>query len=250
MSARSALQDLKGRFYRSFYRKEQRLRLDRGIVSLTFDDVPHSALENAFPLLERAGQKVTLYVAGSVAQPDAATNNERFISLNEAKRLHQLGHQIGCHTFTHRRPRPGTDEAYVNDAIRNRDLLQKEIGGDAGRHFSYPFGALTLGIKRRLRWEYDSLRSARRGVNVGSVDLAHILADRLYSRSLDREYIVSQLTTAQERRGWVVFYTHGVSNPAPDYGLSVSDFEWVLSRLQASRCDLLTVAKACERIQQ
>ena len=39
------------------------IKLDRPIISLTFDDCPKSVMENAIPLIERQGWKASLYMA-------------------------------------------------------------------------------------------------------------------------------------------------------------------------------------------
>jgi len=247
MFAHSLLKNLKTQLYQSVYRKPLPLRLDRGIVSITYDDVPHSALENGVPALEAAGYKATFYVVGSLATAKTEALKSDYITLDEARVLQRNGHHIGCHSFSHQKPRGGIDHEYIRDAVKNRDLLATELGVPI-RHFSYPFGAVTLGVKRKMANEYTSLRSIRAGVNEGTVDLSLLLAISVYSSSIDKERVGSLLKIARERRGWLIFYTHAVETPPPAYGVSIADFNWLLTQISRSHCDVLTVQEAYGRI--
>src|SRR5712664_727897 len=102
---RGYLREVRGRFYQTFYSKNRRLELDRSIVSLTFDDVPHGTFENAVPMLNRVGYRATFYISGRMAEQSSLPGSTRdFVSFQEARWLHEQGHEIGCHTFSHRRP--------------------------------------------------------------------------------------------------------------------------------------------------
>jgi peptidoglycan/xylan/chitin deacetylase (PgdA/CDA1 family) len=69
------------------------------VVSFTFDDVPDSAYLNGAAILEDHGIRGTFYIAGGTC----GTQEEywRVIDQEQVGALHDAGHEIGCHTFSH-----------------------------------------------------------------------------------------------------------------------------------------------------
>src|SRR6266481_6640861 len=95
---RSTLRQTKTLWMGSFYRKPISIVLDRPIVSMTFDDVPLSAYQYGLPILQERNVKATFYIALKIATDDGA-----FLGPTEVQELHECGHEIGCHTFSHYR---------------------------------------------------------------------------------------------------------------------------------------------------
>src|SRR3954468_20928 len=77
-----------------------RLRNATPMVSFTFDDIPKSATLGA-RILENHGARGTFYVSGGLVgtvEPDWAA-----VDAGDIVALHRNGHEIGCHTFSHKR---------------------------------------------------------------------------------------------------------------------------------------------------
>ena len=69
------------------------------VVALTFDDGPDEAyVDEVLGVLARYGARGTFFVIGSVARDDPAS----------LRRLVAAGQEVGNHSYTHRRPWPGT----------------------------------------------------------------------------------------------------------------------------------------------
>src|SRR3954469_22956024 len=78
-----------------------RLRNATPMVSFTFDDLPKSAVTTGADLLEAHGARGTFYISGAlvgVETPDWVAGDAA-----DVLSLYNLGHEIGCHTFSHRR---------------------------------------------------------------------------------------------------------------------------------------------------
>src|ERR1700761_4440439 len=73
----------------------------RAIVSFTFDDFPRSAVSNGARILESYGARGTFYAAGSYC--GKTIDGIVQYSKEDLLRLVRDGHEIGCHTFHHRR---------------------------------------------------------------------------------------------------------------------------------------------------
>ncbi len=71
------------------------------ILSLTFDDVPDSALTEGAAILEAHRVRGTFYIAGGMLAMQMA--DWRMIDAQGVCELHARGHEIGCHSFSHRR---------------------------------------------------------------------------------------------------------------------------------------------------
>src|SRR5688572_26910641 len=79
--------------------KPFRLRNRRGVVTFTFDDFCVSAVEAAGSILARHGVRATYYVAGSWC--GRSMNGVEYYSPRHLAAIHEAGHEVGCHTFSH-----------------------------------------------------------------------------------------------------------------------------------------------------
>src|SRR6478609_1300593 len=78
-----------------------RLRNQTPMVSFTFDDLPKSAATTGAKILEGRNARGTFYVSGGlvgIIEPHWET-----VEAHDIIALHRNGHEIGCHTFSHKR---------------------------------------------------------------------------------------------------------------------------------------------------
>src|ERR1700761_4811928 len=71
------------------------------LVSFTFDDVPASAYVNGAAILEQCGVRGTFYIAAGTCGIIDLNEHWRVIDRHQVSALHDRGHEIGCHTFSH-----------------------------------------------------------------------------------------------------------------------------------------------------
>jgi peptidoglycan/xylan/chitin deacetylase (PgdA/CDA1 family) len=239
---------------RAFYESLATRRLDvnpaRPIFSFSFDDVPVSAVRNGVPILQREGIEATFYVSLKWSSPEAAHAGESggFITADQVRALHDDGHHIACHSYSHYELRAGSTEELVWDCLRNRMELEEATGGAAIDHFAYPKGVTTLAAKRALGRAYKTMRGTYAGINHGASDSNLLRAARIYSSGFDERQIGRLIRSNAAVSGWLIFYTHGVEDPCDVWGTSPEHLSLVIRMCKDTDGEILSVREAYERI--
>jgi peptidoglycan/xylan/chitin deacetylase (PgdA/CDA1 family) len=194
------------------------VKLDRPVVSFSFDDFPASAHEVGAKILEDHGARGTFYTAtgllGSsnplwtVAGPDAVVD------------LHARGHEIGLHSHSHRPAYAMRAREFEADIAANRAALRRLVPGLVNETFAYPFGLSGLLQKRRLGQLARASRSVQRGINVGRMDLDFIRAYEITDRAVTAADLEALLDRAAASRAWLVFLTHDIADNPSRFGAS------------------------------
>ena len=71
----------------------------RGVLSLSFDDIPASAWTEAGPILAQHGVKATYYVCGGLS--GGRNLDLPQFEVEHLQALREAGHEVGCHTYEH-----------------------------------------------------------------------------------------------------------------------------------------------------
>jgi peptidoglycan/xylan/chitin deacetylase (PgdA/CDA1 family) len=211
------------------------------IASFTFDDFPRSAWTRGGPILERYGAKSTYYAAGRFCglQEDGL----EFYDAGDLHALHAAGHEIGCHTFSHRPASEIAAAALAADMERNRDFIRRATGVEMTT-FAYPYGHVTLGTKRMAGRRYDACRGYRWGVNRETFDRGELLSVHLELRSWSATDVEARVQAARRSAGWLVFVSHDVSDSPTEYGTTPEMLEHALRSVRDAGFDVLTVRDA------
>ncbi len=128
-------------------------------LALTMDDGPHR--DNTPRLLdefERHGVRATFFLIGREV--------ERFPEIT--RRIHQAGHQVANHGYSHLNARKVPLGRYIGDIERGQEALEQVLGRPVPRYVRPPYGSLTapslaaLLIKRYriVLWSFDTLDSS------------------------------------------------------------------------------------------
>lgn len=90
------------------------------IIYLTFDDGPsYSVTNETLDILKEKNVKATFFIVGSKIQ-----GKEDIL-----KRIHNEGHSIGLHTYTHKYKKIySTEEAFVEEMDRTNEEVKKVLG--------------------------------------------------------------------------------------------------------------------------
>ena len=91
-------------------------------------------------------------------------------------------------------------------------------------------------------------RSVQEGVNAGRMDIDFIKAVEISARAIDADRLERWLDQAEATRGWLVFFTHDVSDTPSVFGASTAMLARVVERTQARGIDILPVGAALDRI--
>lgn len=218
------------------------LRNATPMVSFTFDDVPKSAATLGAAILEAHGARGTFYVIGSQVGTSSALWD--MVDGEDVVALHRQGHEIACHTFSHKRA-CDLDEATLSAEIeRNQHYLRSLDSSIRIENFAYPFGYGSFVRKRQLKGVFRSCRSIVPGVNSGSVDLQFLRAMPLIDRRIDRDGIERAFDQAETDNGWLIFYTHDVADEPSPYGCSPSLLNEALEAAARRKIPVLNMAEA------
>jgi peptidoglycan/xylan/chitin deacetylase (PgdA/CDA1 family) len=222
-----------------------RLRNKRPMVSFTFDDTPKSAAAVGVPMLDAYNARATFYVAGGLV--DKWSGHWAGISGDEIVELHRKGHEIACHTFSHKRTTDLDAAALAAEIEDNRRYLLALDPSIRIENFAYPYGFGSLSHKRRLGKTFRSSRGILPGVNSGTVDLHFLRATPLIEVEIDREGVDRAFKEAVAKNGWLIFYSHDVKAVPSPYGCSPAMLRHALEAASRRNVPVLSVAQALRR---
>ena len=146
----------------------------------------------------------------------------------DMERLISQGHELGCHTFFHSDRDDFTCLEYEKSIQKNAEQIRLLFPGIRFKSFSYPFGRISVNAKNTAGRYFDSCRTVNSGINHGVSDLNMLRANRLYSRSVLLETCKSLIEKNSQKRGWLIFYTHDISNNTSQFGCTPEYFERVV----------------------
>lgn len=215
------------------------------MVSFTFDDVPKSAATVGAPILEAYNARGTFYVAGGLV--DQWSGHWIGASADEIGGLHRSGHELACHTFSHRQAIDLDAAAMAAEMEKNRSYFSTLDPSIRMENFAYPYGLGSLSCKRQLSKVFRSSRGILPGVNSGAVDLHYLRAMPLVDLHVDADGIDRAFDEAVEKNGWLIFYSHDVEAVPSPYGCSPSLLRHALETASRQKVPVLTIADALRR---
>jgi peptidoglycan/xylan/chitin deacetylase (PgdA/CDA1 family) len=185
-------------------------------VSFTFDDFPRTACTNGGIILGKHGVRGTYYVSMGLV----GTSNElgEQFTLADLRGLAGEGHEIGSHTLTHISSREVSARAFEQDAEAGQLALRGVFPKSSVANFAYPYGEATLAAKRSIGKRMASCRGTLPGLNGPLVDLNLLKANPIYGSNRQLENLQLLIELNENRKGWLIFYTHDVSANPSRYG--------------------------------
>jgi len=237
---------LSNRLARHFALSPHRLPAHAPMVSFTFDDAPDSAASHGAPMLEEFGGRATFYLSGSQINQWG----DHWLGLNDDAivRLHHGGHEIACHTFSHRRAVDLDEAALAHEIERNRACFRALDPSITLDNFAYPYGLASIWRKPQLAKNFRSARGILPGVNRDVIDLQFLRATPLIDRDIDAGGIDRQFDEAVRSGGWLIFYGHDVINQPSPYGCSPALLRHALKAAANRNIPIVTVDEALKRI--
>lgn len=217
-------------------------QLERGLISLSFDDCPLSVVENALPLIEARGWKATIYAAMGLC----GTTNHLGLHMSEQDIVaaHAAGHEIGDHTFTHIDGLKAGPDSVLKDISRNRTAFQS-LGLPRAETFAYPYGEVTPSLKRRLKGEFGLSRGIHHPAS-GALDLGLAASARLYSSEI--ETTLELIKTAAREKRWLILFGHDVRDTPSGFGCTPAELFRIIDTIAYLGLDVMTVRDALKKV--
>jgi peptidoglycan/xylan/chitin deacetylase (PgdA/CDA1 family) len=221
--------------------KLQRLSTDAALASFTFDDFPKSAWTVGGPILDRFGAKATYYAVGGFCG-QTVEGVEQYDE-TDLSAVHAAGHEVGCHTFSHQHGPGVSSHDLRQDIARNAAFFTERLGV-APSSFAYPYGEVTPRTKALFAKAFPSSRGIRPGVNGAVSDMAQLRAVPLESRSWKAADVERWVESARQSRGWLIFFSHDVSETPSPYGCTPAMLEHALACVRDAGVAVLPMDRA------
>ncbi len=221
--------------------------LDRGILSVTFDDFPRSAWQVGGEMLAEVGGQATYYAAGTFHA--ATIDGAPYFTAEDMASLVAAGHEVGCHSFDHRSVLEVRVASYLDSVRRNADFVASILPGYRLRSHAFPFGHVRVANRLMLRRHFEVLRGIQAPHWLCRFDPTLLRAAGLEERRegmIDWSRLIDQ--TARSR-GWLILFTHGVTTRPTPYDVHPRTLASVLNRARNEGLEILPVGAALDRMQ-
>jgi peptidoglycan/xylan/chitin deacetylase (PgdA/CDA1 family) len=217
-------------------------RLAEPVVSFCFDDFPRSAVIEGARMLRERGWTGSFYAAGSFCGREVEGID--YFTKDDLGQLHEEGHEIGCHTFSHLRLAHQRAEPILDDLERNRDFLAGILPDHRSSSFAYPFGDIRLPQKLLLSRQFGICRGIWSGLNRRRMDFGELKAVPLALCGPGFDEVTRWLDRAARENAWLIFFTHDVSRDPSPHGYRTDEFARLLDSVAARGIKVLPVKNA------
>jgi len=226
-----------------FATRHLNFKLDRPVISISFDDFPKSVMENALPLLDQYGWKASFYVAAGL---ENTTNHLGLhFNRNDLLLLQEQGHEIGCHTYNHLNITE-LSETRVADELTSNAKSLKDFGITSPlKTFAYPFGETSIPRKSLLEHDFSSMRGIMRGIHYNKADLNQVKSVPIYSGP-EMSQTLNYISSLRDKPGWLTLFTHDIRENPSEWGCTPEDFATALAAIQASGAIVMPIQKTID----
>lgn len=212
------------------------------VVSLCFDDFPESAASQGAAVLQQAGARGTFYTCFGLLGQEGYGG--KLAQLWQVQALQEAGHEIGCHTYNHVNASFNALEKFSKACAENKktaDALSIKL-----LQFSYPEGGMSRNSKQFIKQNYQSARGGFYGINKGGIDVHCLRSVPLYMNRLQK--ISSYVDALAAKGGWLILYTHDVSNTPSEQGISLQALGDVLKTLRQKNIAIRPVGQVVQTL--
>ena len=211
------------------------------IISFTFDDFPKSAATTAADILQRYNFSATYYCVGDFA--GTVQDNIEQYDKNDIVKLVEEGHEVACHTGSHLDCQSVSNNELSRNIEKNEKIIF-EMCGQKPTNFAYPFGQTGLISKLLAGNRFITARGISGGLNKNIYDFSQLKANQIYSGQNTIDEIRSLIKNAIDKKAWLIFYTHDVTENPSKYGCTPQFFEEVVKAVSDAKCKVLPIKHA------
>lgn len=216
------------------------------LLTVSFDDAPHSAALDGAKVVARMGGRATYYIATGLMGQDSPGG--RILDAAAIRDLAGAGHEIALHGHAHLDAQRLTIPEVLADLALNRESLAQILGQLPANHFAYPYGTLSLGLKRSLRDHVASARGVRAGLNRGRSDLMQLAAADLRRDPETLMRAAALIERAARVGGWLILLTHDVRGTPGEFGVTPLALRNLLDHAVGLGARIVTIGQALEQL--
>jgi peptidoglycan/xylan/chitin deacetylase (PgdA/CDA1 family) len=218
------------------------------LITVSFDDGDESVYKYALPLLQKYGIHSTQYVLGGTA------DEPEYVSWAQIAEMQKAGHEIACHTMTHKNL-VGLNDGQLEYQIKGcKDELTKRFGTITD--FASPYGAKNARTVSYIKKYFNSERNTdgdptngvdENDVNTsGNFNLYNIIGVTVrHDTTIDE--LKSLVDYAKAHNGWVVLTYHQADEGSgSQYGLNSDKLAKQFEYLSKTDVRIVTMQQALE----
>ncbi|MFQ5574340.1 MAG: polysaccharide deacetylase family protein [Terriglobia bacterium] len=197
-----------------------------GGVTFNFDDAWSSAYSEAFPLLEDAGIKATLFPIVEVLRNPV----DGYMTLEQVRKVKDAGWEIGAHGMTHSDLTSAKEEELENELGGAKKYLEDQ--GFPAVSFAFPFGNYDAKTLTMAQDHYAFVRASVRGFN--EFPLEFPLKAQVITSETTFEEAASWINEAKRDRKWVIIQFHQVDNEGREFATTPAILSRIVDHVVAS----------------
>jgi peptidoglycan/xylan/chitin deacetylase (PgdA/CDA1 family) len=213
---RSAISAVRHRVIAAAHQRNAALGARGPVISFTFDDFPRTALLAGGAILQAHGVRGTYYTA--MGMMNTVNHLGEQFRPEDLDTLLQGGHELASHTFHHGSARKMSAAKFRADVNEGQRAILTLTGQSGPTSFAYPYGQVTVAVKKAIGNDVTSARGIWGGINGPVVDLNLLRANSLYGDVSHLAAARDLILENERRRGWLVLYTHDVQETPSPYG--------------------------------
>jgi peptidoglycan/xylan/chitin deacetylase (PgdA/CDA1 family) len=210
---------------------------------LSFDDGWKSIYDNAFPLLQKARVKSTHYIVSGYLD---AMQFPHYVNIEHIVDLQQAGHEIGCHTVSHRHL-PQEPDALIRDEI----VLSKTYLERLSVHvatFAYPYGEYDKRVVATVKDAgFECARSTIRGFNDTQTE-RFLLKVQAVKSSTNFDEITAWINRALEDGTWLILMFHQIDYGGREWSTTPEMLASILDYLNGKNAKTVTVSEGIKML--
>lgn len=211
-------------------------QLERGLVSLTFDDGWESIYTNGLPLFSKYNVKTTQYVVSGVI------GDKAYLKPDQLKKFVEAGHDIGSHSAQHEDLSTIGEDGVRSSLASSRDVLNDYYGMSVF-DFAAPYGRTNAQSEALIKSCYRSHRGTDTGYNTAQFDRYNLKVMNVELTTKPEE-IAAAVRFAKENKLWLILVYHEVSDQSESaYAANLKDLERTLQILNEEQIPVVTISE-------
>ena len=215
------------------------------LISVTFDDGWEVTYTDAMPLLQKYGIHTTQYILSGVEK------DQKYLSWNQVRAIHDAGHEIGCHGKSHPDLRLLNDTDLTEQVHGCKQELAKRFGMVTS--FASPYGAFDTRTLAKISTDFSSQRNTNgdssNGVTEDDVNLKEgfnqfNITGMTIKNDTPLSEIQSLIDYTVAHNGWLVLTYHQADDGSAKYGINTEDLAAQLQVINRAPARVVTIDQA------